>query len=167
MTGPDECGDAWVRDGLAAAAWAGTLGGAPSTLVALARGEGALEASRAAGTLLLPGEERDSRLLPAAVAAHGALSLGWGIVLAAALPRERTVAAGAVAGLAIAALDLGLVGRAFPRIHALPLAPQVADHLAFGLVAGLVVAHRRRTRGLRSIDRRGAGAASSWPGRAC
>ena len=43
--------------------------------------------------------------------------------------------AGALAGLAIAALDLGLVGRRFPRIRALPLVPQLADHAAFGAIA--------------------------------
>jgi hypothetical protein len=45
-----------------------------------------------------------------------------------------------VAGLAIAALDLGLVGRHRPLIRALPLLPQVADHVAFGAVAGTVLA---------------------------
>lgn len=137
---------AWVRDGVAAGAWAGALGGAPSTLIALARGEGPLEAARAAGTLLLPHERRDSRLLPAAALAHGALSFGWSVVIARLLPPGHPVAGGAGAGLTIAALDLGLVGRAFPRIHALPLAPQVADHLAFGVTAATVIERRRRTR---------------------
>ena len=49
----------------------------------------------------------------------------------------RGVRRGALAGLAIAALDLGLVGRRFPRIAALPLLPQLADHAAFGAIAGL------------------------------
>ncbi|NUT55427.1 MAG: hypothetical protein HOQ03_05530, partial [Thermoleophilia bacterium] len=43
---------------------------------------------------------------------------------------------GALAGLGIAALDLGLVGRRFARVRALPLGPQVADHVAFGAIAG-------------------------------
>jgi hypothetical protein len=51
---------------------------------------------------------------------------------------------GVCAGAAIAALDLGLIGRRFARIRALPLAPQVADHLAFGAVVGVVLSARRR-----------------------
>ena len=82
----------------------------------------------------------------AAAPVHLALSLGWGVVLAAALPRRRTLAAGALAGLAIAALDLGLVGRRFERIRSLPVAPQLADHVAFGVVVGAVVKRRRRHR---------------------
>jgi hypothetical protein len=47
-------------------------------------------------------------------------------------------------GLAIAALDLGIGGRLFPRIRALPPAPQVADHVAYGATVGYVLARRRR-----------------------
>lgn len=147
MTDPDLHGHpgvarAWVRDGIVAGAWAGALGGVPSTLVALLRGEGAREATRAAGALLLPHEERDMRLLPAAALVHGTLSLGWALVLARLLPREHTVTAGAVAGLVIAALDLGLVGQAVPQVRRLPLAPQVADHVAFGAIAAAVISRR-------------------------
>ena len=61
-------------------------------------------------------------LLLAAVPVHLALSLGWALLLARVLPRRHTVAWATAAGLAIAALDLGVVGRRFPRIRALPLA---------------------------------------------
>lgn len=135
-----------VRDGVVAGAWAGALSGAPSTLAAWARGESPLEATRAAGTLLLPQEQRDARLLPAAALAHVALSVGWGVALSATLPRRRPVLAGTVAGLGIAALDLGVVGRHLPSIRALPLAPQVADHVAFGAIAGATLRRRRRCR---------------------
>jgi hypothetical protein len=47
----------------------------------------------------------------------------------------REARTGALAGLAIAALDLGVAGRRFPRIPALPVLPQLADHAAFGAVA--------------------------------
>jgi hypothetical protein len=47
----------------------------------------------------------------------------------------RTARAGALAGLAVAALDLGVAGRRFPRVRALPLVPQLADHALFGAVA--------------------------------
>jgi branched-subunit amino acid ABC-type transport system permease component len=56
------------------------------------------------------------------------------------------VLAGALAGAAIAALDLGLIGRYFPLIDALAFLPQLADHVAFGAVAGLVIARRRGLR---------------------
>lgn len=92
---------------------------------------------------MLPHEQRASRLLPAAAAAHVALSLGWALVLAAALPEKRTCELGALAGLAIAALDLGVIGRHYPRIRGLPQLPQVADHVAYGATVGAVVRRRR------------------------
>jgi hypothetical protein len=53
---------------------------------------------------------------------------------------------GALAGLGIAALDLGLIGRRFPRVRALPQLPQVADHVAYGATVGAVLALRRARR---------------------
>ena len=135
-----------IEDAVVAGAVAAVLSGVPSTAHALATGINPLEASLAAGTLLLPREERASRLLPAAIVAHGALSLGWALVLAATLPRRRTVAWSVAGGLAIAALDLGVVGRRYPRIRALALAPQVLDHVAFGATVGCVVTRRRARR---------------------
>ena len=72
-----------LRDGLAAGSVAAVVSGAPSTLHALLTGGRPLEASLAAGTLVLPGERRALRLLPAAAAAPVALSLGWARALAA------------------------------------------------------------------------------------
>ena len=135
-----------IEDAMVAGAAAAVLSGVPSTLSAILDGTNPLEASLAAGTLLLPDERRPSRLLPAALAAHGALSLGWALVLAAALPRRRTLAWSVLAGLAIAALDLGVVGRRFPRISALATAPQVLDHVAYGATVGYVLNRRRARR---------------------
>jgi hypothetical protein len=135
-----------VEDAVVAGAVAAVLSGVPSTLHALATRADPIEASLAAGTLLLPREERASRLLPAALAAHGALSLGWALVLAATLPPRRTLAWSVAGGLAIAALDLGVVGRRYPRIRALPLAPQVLDHVAFAATVGCVLSRRRARR---------------------
>jgi hypothetical protein len=67
-------------------------------------------------------------------------------VLAAALPRRRTLAWSAAAGLSIAALDLGVIGRRYPRIRALPLAPQVLDHLAYAAAVAEVLRRRRASR---------------------
>ena len=124
-------------DGLVAGAVAGVVSGAPSTLLALAGGNSVLEPVRAAGALV------GAPTLTAGVAVHAALSLGWGLVLAAALPRRHTVWWGATSGLAIAAVDLGVVGRRLPRIAALPTVPQVADHMAYGAVVGAVLSARR------------------------
>ena len=127
-----------VLAGLAAA----VLSGAPSTLAALLRGRDPLEATYAAGSLLLPRERRRERLLLAAVPVHLALSLVWTFILARALPRPPRRPLGALAGLAIAGADLGLVGRRFPRIRTLPLAPQLADHALFGIVVAEVLRRR-------------------------
>jgi deazaflavin-dependent oxidoreductase (nitroreductase family) len=142
-----------VADGLAAGAVAAVLSGAPSTAYAFAAGRAPLEAALAAGTLLLPRERRPGRLLLAAAPVHLALSFGWAVALSLVLPRRGALAAAAVGGLGIAALDLGVVGRRFPRIACLPQAPQVADHLAFGLVVGAIVARRRARRGLTPVGR--------------
>ena len=118
---------------LRAAGSAAALSGLPSTVHALATGRDPLEAACAAGAILLPHETGQARLLAAAVPVHLGLSLFWTIVLDRA--GVRGAWRGAVAGLAIAALDLELVGRRFPRIRALPRAPQLADHAAFGAIA--------------------------------
>ena len=83
---------------------------------------------------------RRRALLAAAVPVHLCLSLGWAVVLdRAGLRGPRR---GALAGLAIATLNLGLLGRAFPRIRALPIAPQVADHTAYGAIVGALISRR-------------------------
>lgn len=133
-----------TRDGLAAGAVAAVVSGAPSTLHALATRASPIEATLAAGTLLLPRERRPLVLVLAATAVHIVLSLGWALVLAALLPRRRTIAWASLAGIAIAALDLGVVGRRFPRIRALPQLPQWLDHLAYGATVGAVLSRRRR-----------------------
>jgi hypothetical protein len=122
---------------LRAAAWAAALSGIPSTVHALATGRDPLEAALAAGSVLLPGETSRPRLIAAAVPVHLTLSLAWTVAFDRA--GVRTARGGALAGLAIAALDLGVARYAFPRVHALPLGPQLADHAAFGAIAGLLL----------------------------
>jgi hypothetical protein len=137
------------RDGMAAGALAGLLSGAPSTIHALLTGGDPLAAARAAGNLLLSADAGPGRLLVAGGIAHVALSVGWGTVLAMAVRRTSLPpsAVGLAGGAAIAALDLGLLahgpfGRRWPLIRALPVGPQVADHLAFGTIAGAVLRGR-------------------------
>lgn len=122
---------------------AGVLSGIPSTTWAVLAGRDPLEAARGAGTLV-PGSRRHGGLAPG-LAAHAAVSAVWTAVLAAVLPRHSAVggaAWGALAGVAIAAVDLGVVARRYPAIRALPQARQWADHVAFGAVAGAVLGSR-------------------------
>jgi hypothetical protein len=131
--------------GLAGAAFSAI----PSTVWALARGEDVLDGGRAAGAMLLPREDRTPVLLAAAVPVHLAISIGWAAVMATALPRGREPAAGVAAGLAIAALDLRVIGRRIPAIRTLPQGRQWADHVAFGLTVGAVLRARRERRAVR------------------
>ncbi len=135
----------WVVDGLVAGSVGAVLGGVPSTVHALVSGTDPLEASLAAGSILLPHEDRPSRLLPAAFVAHGSISLFWALLLAATLPRHAVssgVASGAAAGLGIAALDLGVVGRRISRVRRLQTWPQLVDHVLYGAAVGGVLAFR-------------------------
>jgi hypothetical protein len=116
----------------------------PSTAWTLARREPLLESAYAAGSLLAPDDAPRAVLIAAAIPAHLALSLGWAAVLAWLVPPGREPAGCALGGLAIAALDLGVIApRCFPRVRALPQGRQWADHLAFGLVVGAVLRSRR------------------------
>jgi hypothetical protein len=138
-----------LADALPAGAAGAVLSAVPSTTVTLLRRESLLDGATAAGTILLPSERRTLPLLAAAVPVHLALSFGWAAVLSTLLPRRATVPAATAAGVAIAVLDLELVGRAFPRIRALPQGRQWADHVAYGLAVGAVLRRRRLSRAAR------------------
>jgi hypothetical protein len=138
-----------LGDTIAAGAIGALLSGVPSTAVTLLRGESLLDGATAAGSILLRRERRTVPLVAAAVPVHLALSFGWAAVMATALPRRATVPVAVAGAVGIAALDLELVGRAFPRIRALPQGRQWADHVAYGLAVGVVV--RRRRLGRRAV----------------
>lgn len=110
---------------------AGTLSGIPSTVIALVRRQSLLESTRAAGSLV------GSETVLGGAVAHGLITLWWTGWLALILPRRHRAAWGAVAGLTIAALDLGVVARRYPAVAALDPLPQVLDHVAYGVVVGL------------------------------
>lgn len=125
-----------------ATAVAGLLSAVPSTLDALRRqreppavADYVREATRAAGTLLPPGRPGFIR----GVIVHLAVSVVCGEGLARTLPEHHSVRWGAAAGLAIGLVNVGVIGRQFPAIKALPLLPQLADNAAFGAVFALVV----------------------------
>lgn len=114
---------------------AAAVSGLPSTAYAVLTGGDPLAATRAAGTLL-PGR-RSGPSLAGGVVVHVVVGTGWtAVLLAVARRRPLGVVGGLVAGAAIAALDLELIGRRYPAIRALPRGPQWLDHLAFGVVVG-------------------------------
>ena len=132
---------------LAATTVAATVSGAPSTAHSLVTRRPLLDTVRAAATLVTgpaPGGGAPAptlRTLAAGGVVHGAVSLLWGTVLAQVLPPGRRAVWGAVAGVAIHVIDLGLVAR-LPRLRAmraLPQLPQLGDHIAFGVTVGLVL----------------------------
>jgi hypothetical protein len=135
-----------AADALVAGLAGAVLSGAPSTVVTALSGGSVLDGVLAAGSILLPREERPLVLAAASVPVHLALSVGWAAAMAAALPRRRTVPAAVAGALAIAALDLGVIARRFPRVRALPQGRQWADHVAYGLTVGVVIVRRRAAR---------------------
>ena len=144
--GPKSMDRKAITDGLVAGAVAAVLSGLPSTLWALVHGADWLAAAQAAGNLLLPASASRKALLFAGALAHSAISLGWGIVLAGTLPRRHTVLSGAAAGRGDSRARSRFDRTIFSLIAALDFGPQLADHVAFGAVAALVVARRRSAR---------------------
>jgi hypothetical protein len=127
-----------LHDIALAAAFAASVSGAPSSTHAALTGRSPLAAARAAGTLIPGRADRPS--VAGGLAVHAAVSAGWAGVLGLVLPRRHTVAAGALAGLGIAAFDLVVVGgRRRPAMGALPQAWQWADHVVFGAAVGWVL----------------------------
>lgn len=124
---------------------AALLSGVPSTLHALVTRNDPLEATLAAGSILQPSEDRRLPLIFAAVPVHLGVSAFWAVLLTSLLPRRRRLIEGIVAGLAIATVDLLVIGRRFPRIRALPKVPQFADHIAFALVLVTMLPKRNGT----------------------
>ena len=132
-----------LRPSLEAGLVAAVASGVPSTVWTLLEGEDVLDGARAAGAIVLPRERRTPVLIAAAVPVHLAVSLGWALLLGRLLPHRAEPLLGAAAGLAIAALDLGVIGRRIPAIRALPQGRQWADHLAYGVAVGAVLKVRR------------------------
>jgi hypothetical protein len=127
-----------------AGAVAAVVSGIPSTAHALFTGGDVLAATRAAGTLL-PGR-RTRPGVAAGLIAHVIVSAAWTGVLAARARHHRLgVGGGALAGLGIAALDLGIAARAYPAVRALARGPQILDHLVFGAVIGALLDRPDRT----------------------
>jgi hypothetical protein len=138
--------DYFWRDALAAGGCAALFSGIPSTLYAWLTGGDVMEATRAAGAMLIPASSSDGKLFAAAALVHAAVSSFWTVILAPLLPHRHTVAWATAALACVAVLDLRVIGPLFPEIRALDFWPQFADHLAFGAILGGVLAYRRGRR---------------------
>ena len=126
--------------------WVATVfSGLPSTLHALATGGDPLEATRAAGAMLLPQATATPVLFAAAAIVHPAVSLFWVLVLGLLLPHRYLLAWSLAAAIGIALLDLQVIApRLFPAVAALSFWPQFADHLAWGALVGGTLRWRLR-----------------------
>ena len=111
--------------------------GVPSTVVTIARGGEPLQSTRAAGTLLVGESAPASTRLAAGGVSHVAISIFWGTLAWRSLPDRHTTAWGAVAGSGCRRARPRSRRPRFPAIRRLPRGPQVADHVAFGLIIGL------------------------------
>jgi hypothetical protein len=123
------------------------LSGAPSTVHALIKRRSlraavvnVYDATRAVGTLVPPGRAGFGR----GMAVHIVISMLCGEALARTLPRDHPAEWGAAAGLVIGVVNVGVIGRSFPAIRALPLVPQIADNVMFGTVFAVTLARRDR-----------------------
>ena len=140
-----------LRDLLLAWLMATVFSGLPSTLHALATGGDPLEATRAAGAMLLPGDSGTLLLFAAAAVVHPLVSLVWTAVFALLLPRRHVTLWALAGAAAVALLDLRVIAPlAFPAVAALPFWPQFADHLAWGALLGGTLQWRARGRAQRA-----------------
>lgn len=128
-------------------AWlaATVLSGAPSTLHALVSGGDLLEATRAAGAMLIDEDASTAMLFAAAAVVHPAVSAFWTLLFAKLLPRTRVLLWSLVGAALIALLDLRVIApMLFPAVAALPFWPQLADHLMWGACLGATLQWRSR-----------------------
>ena len=118
--------------------------GIPSTVYALVSGADILDATRAAGAMLVASDSTPT-LIAAAAVVHASVSLLWAFAVSAVLPHRHKMAWALVAAAVIAVLDLRVIAPAFfPEVAALAFWPQFADHLMWGACLGLTLDVRRR-----------------------
>ena len=128
--------DAWLV--------ATVFSGLPSTIHALAIGADPLEATLAAGRMLLPHETATAPLVAAAAVVHPVVSAFWAFLFARLLPARHTTAWAVAGALAVGLLDLRVIAPAFfPAVAALPFWPQMADHAMWGALLGATLQCRR------------------------
>lgn len=74
----------------------------------------------------------------AGAAAHFAISAVVGAAFGRLLPARRSLLWAAAGGAVVGIVGAGIIGRRYPGIRDLPLGPQVADNIAFGVIFALV-----------------------------
>jgi hypothetical protein len=132
-------------------AWliATVFSGVPSTVHALMTGTDPLEATRAAGAMLVATESPLAELVAAAAVVHGSVSMFWTLVFGATLPRSRVMGWAVAGSAAVALLDLKIIAPMFfPSVASLSFWPQFADHLAWGALLGATLQLRSKRRTL-------------------
>jgi hypothetical protein len=132
-------------------AWlvATVFSGLPSTAHALFTDADPLEATWAAGGMLLPMSAPPALLFMAAAAVHCSVSAFWTAVFGFLLPRRWVVAWALANSAGVALLDLLLIAPLyFPSVAALAFWPQLADHLAWGVLLGATLHHQQARTGL-------------------
>ena len=102
-----------------------------------------LEATRAAGAMLVSPSARPGLLFAAAALVHLSISLFWTVVVGITVPRRFVVSGSIAAAAVIACIDLLLVApHFFPAVAALAFWPQFADHLLWGFLVGATLKYR-------------------------
>lgn len=130
-------------------AWlvATAFSGFPSTLYALLSGGDALEATRAAASMLTSSDGSLYAVISVAALVHAAVSFFWAALLYLTLPRRHIFVAALIASAAIAIIDLRLIAPVyFPEVAALAFWPQLADHLMWGACFGITLLMREKLR---------------------
>jgi hypothetical protein len=126
-----------LRDLFCAWLVATVFSGLPSTAYALLIGANPLEATLAAGGMLLPMSAPPVQLFMAAAVVHCSVSAFWAAVFGALLPRHHVVVWALAGSAVVAVLDLRLIAPLiFPSVAALDFWPQFADHLMWGALLG-------------------------------
>jgi len=124
-----------------AAVAAAITGALPSTALALLTHGNILESTNAVASMVGAETLAVAQRLLVAAAVHTAISLLWATVLVAALPQKRSLMWAAIAGVAIAVIDLKLIAPiAFPGVAALAFVPQLADHIVWAVTVAIVKA---------------------------
>jgi hypothetical protein len=93
-----------------------------------------VRATRAIGVLVPPGRPN----LVGGVVAHFAISAAAGELFGRFLPVRHSVVWGAAGGAVMGLVNVGLIGRRFPAVRALPFGRQIADNVAFGVIFAAV-----------------------------
>ncbi|MDB5811943.1 MAG: hypothetical protein JWN94_4065 [Betaproteobacteria bacterium] len=124
--------------------------GVPSTLFFIITGVDLWPPIQAVGEMVLPSSSEPSQIFIAAALVHGTVSVFWTLVVARILPVKHAPAYAIAASALIAVIDLRVIAPVFfPAVAALSFWPQVADHLAWGLLLGVTLEWSAKARARR------------------